>query len=233
MLERKDAPPNGFQTMLPATARPQRICASLRAPTVSDPASERELRIAPVGSDLFLALVRRHGRVAGGPIVSQYESELRNGAPQVGAYGLFACGRLVGALSYGRIDLPEPKTFSGRIDVVVTEPHCRGRGVAGLLLADLLRRLLAETCPRLRHLSVIAESPSIAAYAERFGMKRQERVAAPLYSLRLDEAARRHLERAADETFANALRSLRLGCVACRRRAWGDAWCRPDGKPGS
>ena len=191
-------------------------------------ARRAELEFGGVDVDTFARLLRRAGRSAetAGAIKSQYARELKEGDSSVGTLGFFACGRLVGALSFGRVrEVLDPSRVSGRIDVVITEPDCRGCGIAGLLVSKLLEDLDAELGERLSNLSVLAIHPAIVRIVERFGFAALSHGETPLYSLRLDDPARARCLELASSTLRTGITRLRNQCVRCQRHLWVKPWC--------
>ncbi|MFQ5473525.1 MAG: hypothetical protein ACE5FA_11675 [Dehalococcoidia bacterium] len=193
------------------------------------------LEIVSMDGSSFLRMLRLHGRSEeAGPVSSQFEKELRGESPDFGVLALRACGHTVGALSYGCLDLPfEPGTVSGRIDVVVTERHCRGLGIGGILMASLFKKLIDEHGDRLRHFSTIAVHPAIVRFVSHFGFRRIEGGETPLYSITLNEATRQEFALQSERALALAMNRLRQRCLECRRRRWIVPWCTPVETDGS
>jgi GNAT superfamily N-acetyltransferase len=188
------------------------------------------LDLIDVAPETFLGMVHHHtaSDAAEFGLHSQYDKELRRGDPNVRVLGLSACGTLVGAVSFASHDLRlEPDTVGGRIDVVVTEPHCRGLGVGSLLIASAAQRLAAVHGQRLRHLSTIAVHPTIAHLVEQLGFERVPTGKVPLYTRQVCAEHLVDLNRTAEQLLLSSLRSLRAQCIDCRRNAWLKPWCLP------
>ncbi len=189
------------------------------------------LEFVDVDAETFLRMVRHRtsSDAAKGGVRSQYEAQLARGDSSVQVLGLTACGTLVGAVSVGLVDLRlKPDTVGGRIDIVVTEPHCRGLGVGGVLVAAAIQRLITDHGPRLRHLSTIAVHPAIAHMVENLEFIRVPTGDVPLYARDVEEATIAALSKRASTLLSSSLRSLRLRCVDCRRKQWSEPWCLPS-----
>jgi GNAT superfamily N-acetyltransferase len=189
------------------------------------------LDLIDVDPETFLGMVHHHtaSDATEGGLHSQYEKELRRGDPSVRVLGLSACGTLVGAVSFGSHDLRlEPDTIGGRIDVVVTKPHCRGLGVGSVLVAVAAQRLVAVHGERLRHLSTIAVHPTIASLAEQLGFERVPTGKVPLYTREISAEQLVDLTTTAEQLLVSSLQSLRAQCIDCKRKAWVKPWCLPE-----
>jgi GNAT superfamily N-acetyltransferase len=188
------------------------------------------LDLIDVDPETFLGMVHHNtaSDAAERGLHSQYERELRRGDPNVRVLGLSACGTLVGAVSFGSHDLRlEPDTIGGRIDVVVTEPHCRGLGVGSVLVAAAAQRLAEIHGERLRHLSTIAVHPTIANLVEHLGFERVPTGKVPLYTRQLSAEHLVELTGTAEQLLQSSLQSLRVQCIDCKRKAWVKRWCLP------
>lgn len=189
------------------------------------------LELRSLDAETFLRRVRQHGasEAAPGGIESQYEQELLAGDPRVAILALHACDKLVGALSYATLSLRnEPGTVGGRIDVVLTDPHCRGLGIARLLMSALFVRFVDTHGERLRSFSVIAAHPVIGRFVAELGFERLETGGSDLYTLQLGAEQVADFGRRADERLTACMSALRRGCVECQRRVWTRPWCRPE-----
>lgn len=156
---------------------------------------------------------------------SQYVEELTRGDETVGAVGLWACGEVVGAASFGIISLPrDPNLISGRIDVVVTQMHCRKRGIGALMMAALVDKFLKDFGPRVTHFSTIAVHPSVGHCAAKMGF---EEVAGdvPLFRIRINDDNRQLLQKRIDGIMGKTMSALRAECVKCQAFRWHKPWC--------
>jgi GNAT superfamily N-acetyltransferase len=190
------------------------------------------LEFGTIDAAAFLRRLRQVGsslEVPGG-VKSQYETQLLKGETDVGTWALNACGSPVAALSYGLFPLKiEPDTIGCRIDVVLTEPACRGRGLALVLISSLMVRLAEDHGSRLRSVSVVAAHPAIGRIAERFGFDRMSTNESDIYTLRLSPESMGRVTEEARRALAAPMKNLRKICVDCQRRAWVSPWCREEG----
>ena len=192
------------------------------------------IEFLPIDARIFLRRLRQTGsskEVPGG-VKSQYEDALLSGDPNVSTYALTACGEPVAALSYGVIPLKmEPGTVGARIDVVLTEPACRGRGLALVLISSLIVHLAEKYGESLRSISVVAAHPAIGRIAERFDFSRMATAESDIYTLKINPDTLESVTEMARGTLTENMRDLRKVCVDCQRRSWVSPWCRDeDGK---
>lgn len=187
-----------------------------------------ELTVEPMKGEVFLSLVQHsaHAEEAGGKIKSQYEKELRAGDESVTAYAFRGCGKTVGALSFGVLDLPKVRgTVGGRIDVVVTPPEFRGLGIAGLLLAWIVRHAADTYGERLLHISVIAQHPTIGRYVTALGFESRQCGKIPLHSIDLTSENRPQVRAQAHRTWEDRRTALKLRCLQCQKYRRLQPWC--------
>jgi GNAT superfamily N-acetyltransferase len=183
------------------------------------------LDIARIDGPNLLSFLEAHGRSEHGVIDSQYEDELSAGSPDVGAMGMLGCGRLLGAISYGVVRLPR-EGISGRIDVVVTDAVCRGKGIGSILIASLLQELATAQGDALRHVSVVAMHPAIARSVAAFGFEAADvGPNVPLYQVTLDGKTRLKLIDESSKTVARTMAGLRVLCARCKSRR-AAPWCK-------
>jgi hypothetical protein len=187
-----------------------------------------DLTLRPVDGQEYLRLVQTQAESEIGSVKSQYIDELARGDKSVGAVGLWACGEVVGAASYGIINLPRDLSLiSGRIDVVVTQMHCRKRGIGTLMMAALVDKFLKDFGKRVTHFSTIAVHPSVGHSAAKMGF---EEVAGdvPLFRIRINDDNRALLQKRVDGLINKTMSSLRAECVKCQAYRWHKPWCRKD-----
>jgi GNAT superfamily N-acetyltransferase len=192
----------------------QPLCESMAAP----------LEIAKVGGAELLRYLEKHGRSEHGAIASQYEKELHAGASTVAAIGAFACGKLVGGLSYGVVPLAND-AVSGRLDVVVSDGACRGRGLGSLLVGAFVREMFERFGERTQHFSTVAMHPAVTRCVSTLGFTAADVGRnVPLYQIALDGKRRLALVESADKLVARRLADLRMGCARCKSRR-ASPWC--------
>lgn len=193
----------------------QPLCESMAAP----------LEITRIGGAELLHCLEKHGKSEHGAIASQYEKELTSGADSVAALGVLACGKLVGGLSYGVVPLANDMV-SGRLDVVVSDAGCRGRGLGSLLVGAFIREMFERFGERTQHFSTVAMHPAVTRCVSALGF-----IAAdvgrnvPLYQTALDGKKRLALVDGADKLVARRLADLRMGCARCKSRR-ASPWCQ-------
>lgn len=195
---------------------------------IAQPLRQADLKVKPVNSELYLKMVRTQAQSEAGSVKSQYVEELQRGDSSVGALGLWACGQIVGAASYGVIQLPrDPDKVSGRIDVVVTPIHCRKRGIGALLMASLVEKFLQDFGSGLTHFSTIAVHPSVGRCVTKLGF---EPVSGdvPLFRIRIDDDNRSLLTKRVNLMIRKTLSALRAECVRCQKFRWHQPWCVPE-----
>ena len=203
------------------------------AMTHTAPKRAQDIRFGAIDPDLFLSLVAEHGSTtaAGGQIKSQYADQLRAKDRKVGIHALYACDQLVGALSYGVVSLPRISgTVSGRIDVVLTLPQHRGRGIASLLMAHYIIDACETHGPSLRHLSVIAQHPAIAEIARGLGYHRAGSDNPPVHIQDVELSQRDALHTQASRVFTERMGRLRRECINCVRIRLLKPWCMGSDK---
>ncbi len=186
------------------------------------------LSLTPVEGPVFLRFAEVHSLdpVDGSRIKSQYEKELQAGVAGVGALGIWGCGQLLAAASFGTVALPRPGSVSLRIDVVVTVSHLRGRGLARSAVHATIQRKLEEHGDKLEHMSVIAVHPVIRAIVESLGFQDAAmNTSAPVLHLKLDDAGRTALHQATDRQLTRGLSDLRMDCARCLLKRRGP-WCK-------
>jgi GNAT superfamily N-acetyltransferase len=187
------------------------------------------LEIAPITGAALLSCLEAHGKSEHGVIASQYEKELTAQSPGVGAIGVLTCGTLVGGLSYGTVPLPR-EGVSGRLDVVVTNPVLRGKGIGSILVAGFVGEMYRLHGDALRHLSTVAMHPAVERCVVALGFERADvGPNVPLFQVNLDEKRRLRIVDDSSRLMARHLADLRTGCARCKaRRAL--PWCRPENK---
>jgi GNAT superfamily N-acetyltransferase len=154
-----------------------------------------------------------------GPVGSQYEERIRAGTlagePEVGLLGIRAEETLLCAMSYGIHTLPRDRGYSARIDLVITRPNCRGRGLGGVVMSAFFRKMFEQHGEKLVHFSVVAQHPAIEHFVVRNGFHRFEGAQAPIFELHVDEALRSALDRK-----SSALIHSRFDLLAEETSAW-------------
>ncbi len=193
--------------------------------------SSRSVAVGALPGAEFLRFAEEHSfdPVDGTRIKSQYSAALLSAAPESGAIGLRGCGDLVAAASYGIVGLPQPNAVSARIDVVVTPPHCRGRGLARAAVGTLLLRFIDQFADRLRHVSVVAAHPTIGRIVEALGFTDAKiGTKSPVLHRTIDDHTRVALRVDAEQLQSTTLRNLRTECARCM---WKRAapWCGRKG----
>ncbi len=199
------------------------------------------LELVRVRGRRFLEWSTRWGRSAeAGPVSSQYRDELQSEAEHVEAHALYACGKPVGAFTVGFHPLPRGG-LAGRLDLVLSDPTLRGRGVGGLMMACFVDTCLRRTAPEVSLLSAVAVHPSVRhVLGGAFGFEPASVGDVPLYQRILGSTggsdageARAELVTTGQRERRRRMGRLRSGCVTCRARAWGEPWCvRPgEAKP--
>ena len=159
-------------------------------------------------------------------ISSQYERELAADAADVGALGVLACGKLVGALSYGIVRLPRDGV-AGRLDVVVTDPVCRGKGIGSILITGFVGELHRRHGDELRHLSVVAMHPAVERSVAALGFEAADvGPNVPLFQVALDGKRRLQVLDGSNKVLARRLADLRTDCARCKSRR-AAPWCQP------
>lgn len=184
------------------------------------------LELSPISGPSLLRCLEAHGKSEHGVIDSQYQRELAADAEGVGAIGVMACGTLVGGLSYGIVPLPR-EGISGRIDVVVTDPACRGMGIGAVLITGFVTEMQQRFGDELRHLSVVAMHPAIARCVSTIGFEAADvGPNVPLHQVTLDGKRRLAVVDGASKVLARRLADLRTGCARCKSRR-ARPWCKP------
>ena len=188
------------------------------------------LRLVGVSGPRHLSFLAAHGRSAevSGRIESQYEARLRASDSSVGAFGMEACGRLVGSLSWGEVVLPSGRGISGRLDTVVAIASVRGQGVGAILVAEFVRLMAERFGRRLAHLSTIAMHPGVACAVSRLGFRPEHLGATPLWQVSL-RAAPVDVVGLASAIRRRRLAILRQGCLECAKHRWARPWCGERG----
>lgn len=186
-----------------------------------------ELEVRDVSGPEFLRLLANSSRsdATGSRISSQFEKQLRNGEPNYGAFGLFACGQLVGGLSYGIIELRREEKLSARLDTVVTPQHVRGMGLGGFLMNEFVCRLSEKYGPDLVHFSTVAVHPAVARCVSEIGFTCVDASDTPLYHVRVSEDEREDLLHRADNQRKKRLSQIRAECVRCQFTRGTVPWC--------
>jgi len=188
----------------------------------------RSVCLDPIGGDELLRFAELHSHDPrdGSRIRSQYAAELSRSAEGAGALGVRACGDLVAVASYGTVRLPRPNAVSARIDVVVTTPHCRGRGLARVVIGGLLGHFLNRHGDHLEHVSVVAAHPTIQRIVERLGfVDAAFGTSSPvLHRALVGTPDRVSLRVESDRAQTQVLQALRTECTRCLRGLQ-PPWC--------
>ena len=193
-----------------------------------------ELKLDNVSAEAFLFFIANQAKSDEvGPVGSQYMEELKAKSPDVGTLGLFACGKLVGALSYGAYPIRDnEKTIAARLDVVVTREECRHRGIGGLLTSHLYQTLLDKYPDTLVDISMIAAHPSVARHSESCGFTTPMVLSkTPRYSINVDTPeSKQLLYTKAKKDIQDREGYLKLECLKCKSKNRGTPWCCPEEK---
>ena len=163
-----------------------------QSPTAQD---RNDVHFCEVSSEDFLRFISVAARSAEvGPVGTQYEKriekDLLQGEPKIYLVGIRVEQRLVAAMSYGVHSLPRGAGLSMRIDLVMTRPNCRGKGLGSAVMAHSVLRVLDSYRKSFTHLSVIAQHPVVGHFVERLGCNRISAVSHPIYEAHLDDARR-------------------------------------------
>lgn len=181
-----------------------------------------------VSAKVFLHFVKGKGRSPeAGPIGSQYEEEFKANSQKVGAFGLYACGELVGLISYGLTHLRSDLGGIGvKLDVVVTHPAIRGMGIGALLIAYLFDYISNEFGKNLQSVSTVAVHPLVARCVSRYGLKEPPAFSkTPLYTLSLGDQERKYFAELAENEIRRRIYKLRQACGECKSMNC-PPWCR-------
>lgn len=190
------------------------------------------LKFEAVPFEQFRLLVANQAKSSEiGPVGSQYLEELEAKSLYVGTLGLFACEKLVGALSYGVHPIRNnQKQIAARLDVVVTREECRHLGIGGLLVSQLYHSLLEEYPDTLVDISTIAAHPSVARHIETLGFETCQVFSdEPRYSINCDSPeSKQQLSKKTKKDIQEREGHLKLKCLECLSRNWGRPWCCPE-----
>lgn len=193
---------------------------------------EAKLEFSEMGGSRFChVLATRAGRSEIGPVGSQYADQLRANAPEVGALAFDACHSTVGAVSYGlHPEAAAPGMLTGRLDVVMVDPKCRGLGIGGLLMAHLFSWLAQAHGANLRHVSTMAVHPAVAAFVTRLGFELVGTERSPLYTVDLSEPEQRErFLSGCEKEEARRLATIKTQCLKCQRHSYVKPWCADSG----
>lgn len=184
------------------------------------------LELTSMEAQPFLRLARRAAfdEAAGGWVGSQYEAQLLARDPSVGVWALVGCDQVFGAMSWGIHELPRGGV-SGRIDLVVTEPRQRGRGVARIVMAHFISETERRFGDELRHVSVIAQHPAIGHCVKQWGLQAADCGNAPMFQVDLQGTGRGAFFTTVRRDLHDRLGTLKHGCLRCRKHAWVTPWC--------
>jgi GNAT superfamily N-acetyltransferase len=185
--------------------------------------------VGDVAGARFLEFADVHSRDPndGTRIHSQFSKELAAGDARARAAGVHGCGQLLAAASSGVFPLPRAGAVSARLDVVVTAPHCRGKGLAQVVVAEFVADAIRTHGDHLEHMSVIAAHPAIGHIVQRLGFTDAGMGASsPVYHRNVDGKVRPNLLQEAERMQNDRLTTLRGACARClwRRQS---PWCRP------
>jgi GNAT superfamily N-acetyltransferase len=187
-----------------------------------------KLTLEPIAAAEFLAFAHKYSfdPVDKSRIKSQYADALTRGEPDVGVIGVRGCGELIGAISWGAVRLPRADAVSARLDVVVTAPHCRGLGLARLLVAAFVTGMVDKFGSKIEHFSVIAVHPAVAHIVESLGFVNANMGASsPIFHRPVDEQGRLRVVQDASSQLARKMGGLRQDCARCLWRK-AQPWCR-------
>ncbi len=183
-----------------------------------------------IRGERFLEWSRRWGRSSEtGPVTSQYDNELKADAPEVQAFGLYACGHPVGAFSCGFHQLPRGGV-AGRLDLVFTKPRLRGKGIGGFLIINFADRCVSTD--GIRSLSTVAVHPAVRHVFQKVLHFDDAKVGqdVPLFRYQLTDDGTEFRTKVRAE-LRHRRERLKRACVQCTRFRWSDAWCASEGDP--
>ena len=188
-----------------------------------------QLELVPIDGNEFLVYAYTKGSSDEiGSIGSQYEESFKNNSEDVEAFGLVACGRMVGVVSNSiSIYKDNSNKVAARLDLVITDPDCRGLGIGALLVSSLFLRLVNKYQERLISLTTIAAHPAVLHCVKKIGFKAAKEMSkVPVYSRELSDEDRGAFLHQVEEEYQDRISRLKLLCIKCQdRRKIFAPWC--------